>query len=242
LRLLFPGARALAAATLAATLLISSAPPPPAAAVTLSEASQVIRIAKAQLGDRWRFGATGPSSFDCSGLVLYAYRMAGDLAMIGNGRYRSAAEIYRYFRVRGKTSRTRATPGDLVIWGSGKHIGIYIGGGMAVSALNSGVRVHPVNGLTIPFTTFLRTGIYQLPKPTPAPVPTPTPTPTPTPSPTLAPDPTPTIDPIPTPTIEPTQSAEPTPTPTSTPDPTPSVEPDPVPTPSSDPTPTTIDA
>jgi hypothetical protein len=211
--LLTPGARALAAATLAATLF-SAAPPQPTAATTLSEAGQVIRVARAQLGDRWRFGANGPTTFDCSGLVLYAYRNAGDLALIGNGRYRSAAELYRYFRVRGRTSRTRATPGDLVIWGNGRHVGIYIGGGMAVSALNSGVRVHPVNGLTLPFTAFLRTGIYQLH--TPAPAPSPTPTPMPVPSPTPNPTPTPTPLPPQAPDAIPTSSPDPTPVPTGT--------------------------
>jgi hypothetical protein len=146
--------------------------------------------------------------------VLYAYRNAGDLALIGNGRYRSAAELYRYFRVRGRTSRTRATPGDLVIWGNGRHVGIYIGGGMAVSALNSGVRVHPVNGLTLPFTAFLRTGIYQLH--TPAPAPSPTPTPMPVPSPTPNPTPTPTPLPPQAPDAIPTSSPDPTPVPTGT--------------------------
>jgi hypothetical protein len=238
--LLTPGARALAAATLAATLLISAAPPIPAAATTVSEANQVIRIARAQLGDRWRFGANGPTTFDCSGLVIFAYRKAGDLALIGNGRYRSAAELYRYFRVRGKTSRTRATPGDLVIWGNGRHIGIYIGGGMAVSALNSGVRVHRVNALTIPFTAYLRTGIYQLRTPTSAPSPTPTPSPSPTLAPTPAPvelpspptpDATEIADTAPVPELTPDQA----PLPEVTPDPTPSQEPDPIPASSPDP-------
>jgi hypothetical protein len=238
--LLTPGARALAAATLATTLLISAAPPIPAAATTVSEANQVIRIARAQLGDRWRFGANGPTTFDCSGLVIFAYRKAGDLALIGNGRYRSAAELYRYFRVRGKTSRTRATPGDLVIWGNGRHIGIYIGGGMAVSALNSGVRVHRVNALTIPFTAYLRTGIYQLRTPTSAPSPTPTPSPSPTLAPTPAPvelpspptpDATEIADTAPVPELTPDQA----PLPEVTPDPTPSQEPDPIPASSPDP-------
>lgn len=173
-----PGARAFVSAALAATLLISSAPSTPAAATYLSEASQVISIAKAQLGDPWRYGATGPSSFDCSGLVIYAYKSAGDLSLIGNGNYRSASALYTYFRSRGKTSRTSATPGDLVVWGSGSHIGIYIGGGMAISTLTSGVRIHAVNAVTAPFTAYLRTGIYQLPASAPvAPVPAATPMP-----------------------------------------------------------------
>jgi cell wall-associated NlpC family hydrolase len=179
LRLPTPGARALVSAALAAAVLISSAPPTPAAATYSSEASQVIRIARAQLGDRWRYGATGPSAFDCSGLVMYAYRMAGDLRMIGSGRYRSAGALYRYFLMRGKTSRTRATPGDLVVWGNGSHIGIYLGNGMAVSTLTSGVRVHGVHAVTARFTAFLRTGIYQLPRPVPTAVSVPVPTPTP---------------------------------------------------------------
>jgi hypothetical protein len=156
-----------------------------------------MRIARAQIGDRWRYGATGPSSFDCSGLVMYAYRMAGDLRMIGNGRYRSAGALYRYFLMHGKTSRTRGTPGDLVVWGNGSHIGIYLGNGMAVSTLTSGVRVHGVRAVTARFTAFLRTGIYQLPKPAPAILQVPTatplavPIPTPTAALTLTPDPTP---------------------------------------------------
>jgi cell wall-associated NlpC family hydrolase len=169
---------------LAAAILVASSPSTPAAAAVATEANQVIQIAKAQVGDPWRFGATGPNSFDCSGLVLYAYKQAGDLALIGNGNYRSASALYKYFRDRGRTSRTSATPGDLIIWGNGSHIGIYLGGGMAVSTLSSGVRVHAVNAVTIPFTAYLRTGIYQLPKPAPLPTPVPTPTPLPTPIPT----------------------------------------------------------
>ena len=121
-----------------------------------------MRIARAQLGDRWHYGASGPSRFDCSGLVMYAYRMAGDLSLIGNGRYRSASALYRHFRLRGKTSRTGAMPGDLVIWGNGSHIGIYLGRGMAVSTLSSGVRVHGVRAVTARFTAYVHTGLYQL--------------------------------------------------------------------------------
>jgi cell wall-associated NlpC family hydrolase len=156
-------------------LLISSAPSTPAAAADPTEASQVIAFAKAQLGDPWRYGAAGPSAFDCSGLVIYSYRMAGDLSLIGNGNYRSASALYKYFRDRGRTSRTSATPGDLVVWGNGSHIGIYIGGGKAISTLNSGVRIHAVNAVTAPFTAYLRTGISQLPAAAPVPAPTPVP-------------------------------------------------------------------
>jgi cell wall-associated NlpC family hydrolase len=162
LRFTTPGARALVSAAIAATIFITSAPPTPVAAAGSREAAQVIAIAKAQRGDPWRYAAAGPSSFDCSGLVIYAYRMAGDLALIGNGKYRSAAALYKYFRDRGRTSRTKASPGDLVIWGAGRHVGIYLGRGMAISTLTSGVRIHAVHAVTAPFTAYLRTGLYQL--------------------------------------------------------------------------------
>jgi hypothetical protein len=161
LRFPIPGARAFVPAALAAALLISAAPPPTAAAEP-SEAAQVINHAKAQLGDPWRYGATGPYAFDCSGLVIYAYKAAGDLSMIGNGNYRSAAALYKYFRDRGRTSRTTATPGDLVVWGGGTHIGIYLGDGKAISTLTSGVSIHGVHAVTADFTAYLRTGIYQM--------------------------------------------------------------------------------
>ena len=62
-----------------------------------------------------------------------------------------------------------------MVWGGGSHIGIYLGGGMAISTLTSGVRIHAVNAVTAPFTAYLRTGIYQLPVKLPAPAPTPIP-------------------------------------------------------------------
>jgi cell wall-associated NlpC family hydrolase len=160
LRFPIPGARAFVPAALAAALLISAAPQP-AAAADPNDASRIINNAKAQIGDPWRYGATGPSAFDCSGLVIYAFKAAGELGRIGNGSHRSAAALYKYFRDRGKTSRTTATPGDLVVWGGGSHIGIYIGGGKAISTLTSGVAIHGVHAVTASFTAYLRTGASQ---------------------------------------------------------------------------------
>jgi hypothetical protein len=154
------GARAFIPALLAGVVLIGLAPATPAAAATpTTEAQQIIQIARAQVGDPWRYGATGPYAFDCSGLVIYSFKAAGDGAAIGNGNYRSARALYDYFRNRGLASRTNPKPGDLVVWGSGSHIGIYIGNGMAVSTLTSGVRVHGVFAVTASFTAYLHTGM-----------------------------------------------------------------------------------
>jgi cell wall-associated NlpC family hydrolase len=160
LRTLHMGARAFIPVALAGAVLFSIAPSTPAAATTTTtEAQQIVRIAKAQIGDPWRYGASGPYAFDCSGLVIYAYRKAGDGAVIRAGMLRSARSIYRYFKSRGKASRTNPKIGDLVVWGYGSHIGIYIGNGKAISTLRSGVRVHGVYAVTARFTAYLHTGM-----------------------------------------------------------------------------------
>jgi cell wall-associated NlpC family hydrolase len=158
------GAKAFIPVVMATSVLIGSAPSAPVAAASLvpgSEAAQIIRIAKAQVGDRYRYGAMGPSAFDCSGLVLYSFKAASDYRAVGYGHYRSARSLYYWFRSRGLASRTGARPGDLVVWGGGSHIGIYIGNGYAVSALTRGVRVHRVSALTTPFTAYLHTGMNR---------------------------------------------------------------------------------
>ncbi len=124
-----------------------------------TEAQQIIKIAERQLGDPWRYGATGPSGFDCSGLVIYSYRKAGDGSAIRTSSLRSAGAIYRYFRSRGLTGRSNPRIGDLVVWGSGSHIGIYIGSGRAISTLTNGVRIHGVHAVRARFTAYIHTGM-----------------------------------------------------------------------------------
>src|SRR5690348_3159590 len=41
------------------------------------KAGKAVAVAKKQVGDPYRYGATGPGSFDCSGLVQYAWKKAG---------------------------------------------------------------------------------------------------------------------------------------------------------------------
>ena len=163
MRTLHLGARAFIPVALAAAVLFSVAPSTPAAATTATEAQQIVRIARAQLGDRWHYGATGPRSFDCSGLVVYAFRKAGDARAIHTGFLRSARSIYHWFKAHGKASRTNPRVGDLVIWGGGTHVGIYIGNGKAISTLRNGVRIHGVHAVTARFTAYLHTGMSTKP-------------------------------------------------------------------------------
>ncbi len=164
MRTLHLGARAFIPVALAGAVLFSIAPSTPAAASTATtEGQQIALIARAQVGDPWRYGATGPSAFDCSGLVVYAYKKAGDGSVIRAGTLRSARSIYLYFKRHGKASRSNPKVGDLVIWGYGTHIGIYIGNGKAVSTLRNGVRVHGVFAVSARFTAYLHTGMSARP-------------------------------------------------------------------------------
>jgi NlpC/P60 family len=220
--------RAAALAALLSVFIVATGAPAPAAAST--PADSVIALAKTKLGAPWHYGAIGPRSFDCSGFVYYVFRRTGNLWRIG-GRRMTAYGYYMYFRHRGLASRTGGRRGDLVVWGGGSHIGIYIGNGKAISALTSGVRIHGIYAVRARFTAFLHTRMSVSTVVTTAPVvvaPTPIPTPTlapsldpatvatpapvPTPTPLLDPSPSPVSDPasaVPSATVAPTLSAEP---------------------------------
>ena len=150
-------ARGLGLAAVVGIGLATTAAPTPVAAAT--PADRVISIALNQLGDPWVYGATGPYSFDCSGLVIYSYKQAGYGYKIGDGKYRSAYAMYDYFRDRGLASKYNGKRGDIVVYGGGTHVGIYMGDGKVVSALTSGVKVHGLYAVTASFTAFLHTGM-----------------------------------------------------------------------------------
>ena len=96
-----------------------------------TRAQKIVRVAKAQVGDRYKYGASGPSSFDCSGLTKYVYKKA-----TGKTLPRSSSAQ----KAKGKVvSRKNARPGDL-IWTPG-HVAIYIGNGTQVEAARPGVGV-----------------------------------------------------------------------------------------------------
>ncbi len=151
-----PRLRALAAATLAAFVIVSIQSPAPAAAS--SPADRVIKIAMAERGSPWVYGATGPRAFDCSGLVIYAFGRAHQLDAIGNGRLRSGSAMLRWARAHHLTT-LHGHRGDIAVWGNGSHVGIYLGSGRVISTLTTGVRVTGLRALTTRFTTFIRTGL-----------------------------------------------------------------------------------
>jgi cell wall-associated NlpC family hydrolase len=98
--------------------------------------NQVIYQAQHQLGKPYRYGAAGPSAFDCSGLVQFVYHRA-----LGYRLPRTAAEQYHASR---HISRASLRVGDLVFVKYGSyisHVGIYAGHGYWWVAPHTGTVV-----------------------------------------------------------------------------------------------------
>jgi peptidoglycan DL-endopeptidase CwlO len=93
----------------------------------------VVDFAESRIGCPYRWAASGPNAFDCSGLAMWCYGKIGISLP-----HSSSAQIHSGQRV----SKPDLQPGDLVFFGSPiHHVGIYVGGGEMIEAPYSGARV-----------------------------------------------------------------------------------------------------
>ena len=106
---------------------------PETKAATTRKADKAVSFAKAQVGDAYRYGGTGPSSWDCSGLTQAAWKNAGvTIPRTSQAQWKSLPKV----------SLSSLKPGDLIVFYSGaSHIGIYIGDGKFVHAPNKNRKV-----------------------------------------------------------------------------------------------------
>ena len=89
----------------------------------------VANLAKKQVGKGYVYGAAGPYSFDCSGLVQYVYKTAGNKIL--------PRTTYSQVLQGKKVSLKKLKKGDLLFWGSSvapNHVGIYVGDNQFVHA------------------------------------------------------------------------------------------------------------
>ncbi|MER6028612.1 C40 family peptidase [Streptomyces sp. NPDC001851] len=104
-------------------------------------AAAVISFVKAQIGKAYVSGATGPSAYDCSGLVQTAFKQVGiSLPRVSQDQSTAGTQV----------SLSNLQPGDILYWGSAGsayHVAVYVGDGMFVGAQNpsSGVGEHPLS-------------------------------------------------------------------------------------------------
>ena len=97
-------------------------------------ASGLAGIAYTGIGSPYVWGGTTPSGWDCSGFTQWVYAQAG-------------ISIPRVNAWNAMTPTSTPAPGDLVMQNGGAHVGIYVGNGMMISALNpsQGTILHAVS-------------------------------------------------------------------------------------------------
>ncbi|MFF2650849.1 C40 family peptidase [Streptomyces sp. NPDC058045] len=120
----------------------STPAPAPVSAPASGSVASVISFLKAQLGDAYVMGGTGPNSWDCSGLVQAAYRQAG-VSLPRTSQAQSTVGT--------QVSVSSAQVGDILYWGgagSAYHVGVYIGNGQYLDAANpsKGVVIQNLSG------------------------------------------------------------------------------------------------
>jgi hypothetical protein len=97
--------------------------------------AEAIAFAQAQLGKPYVFGATGPDSYDCSGLVQAAWR-AGGVSL--------PRTTYEQVLVGMGVTRDELAPGDLVFPDAG-HVQLYVGNDQIIESPHSGAFVRLTN-------------------------------------------------------------------------------------------------
>ncbi len=99
------------------------------------------KMTASKMGCPYVWGASGPSSFDCSGFTMYMMRQRGIYLP-----HNAASQYYALSSKNIGTNWHNAQPGDLVFYsyggpGSSHHVGIYVGNGQLMHASSSHGRV-----------------------------------------------------------------------------------------------------
>jgi cell wall-associated NlpC family hydrolase len=102
---------------------------------TSTQAQKAVAFAYAQLGKPYQWGATGPASYDCSGLVQAAWASAG--VSIPRTTYAQWAALPHI-------SLSAIQPGDLLYMDGIGHVVMYVGNGYIIDAPETGRDVEKV--------------------------------------------------------------------------------------------------
>jgi peptidoglycan DL-endopeptidase CwlO len=102
---------------------------------TSTQADQAVQFAYDQLGKPYVYGATGPDSYDCSGLVQAAWAAAG--VSIPRTTYEQWAALPH-------VPLSDLQPGDLIYYNGESHVSIYVGNGYIIDAPHTGATVERI--------------------------------------------------------------------------------------------------
>ncbi|MFT3832641.1 MAG: C40 family peptidase [Micropruina sp.] len=126
-----PVESAAAVVTPTTTSTTTTTPPKQTKAQKLqAKANAVIKAAKSRVAKgQYRWGASGPNNFDCSGLMIWSFRKVG-IKLPHSSRAQSKKGV--------KVAKKNLKPGDLVFFYSPvSHVALYIGDGKIVHARNT---------------------------------------------------------------------------------------------------------
>jgi len=99
---------------------------------TSTQAGQAVAFAYAQLGKPYVWGATGPDSYDCSGLMYAAWQSAGiTLPRTTTEEWAGLPHI----------PMSDLQPGDLILYNGESHVAMYVGNGYIIDAPHTGAVV-----------------------------------------------------------------------------------------------------
>lgn len=110
---------------------------------TSSQAEKAIAFARNAIGKPYVWGATGPNSYDCSGLTQAAWKAAGVSLPRTTWDQVNAGE---------RVSMSDLQPGDLIFFYDDiSHVGLYIGGGNMIHAPHTGtvVKIAPITQMPV---------------------------------------------------------------------------------------------
>jgi cell wall-associated NlpC family hydrolase len=102
---------------------------------TTTQADKAVAFAYAQIGKPYVYGATGPDSYDCSGLVQAAWAAAG--VAIPRTTFEQWDDLPHI-------PVSQMEPGDLIIYDGEGHVGMYVGDGYIIDAPHTGLDVERV--------------------------------------------------------------------------------------------------
>ncbi|WP_250401114.1 C40 family peptidase [Streptomyces cellostaticus] len=112
-----------------------------------ARAAAAVAAARSALGRPYVWGASGPSGFDCSGLMQWSYAQAGvHLPRTSQDQRHAGRQV----------PLSQARPGDLVVYrADASHVGMYVGAGRVIHAPHPGapVRYDPVGMMPISSVT-----------------------------------------------------------------------------------------
>jgi peptidoglycan DL-endopeptidase CwlO len=102
---------------------------------TTTQAEKAVAFAYTQLGKPYQWGATGPGSYDCSGLVQAAWAAAGvSIPRVTYDQWAALPHI----------ATSSIQPGDLLFYDGEGHVAMYVGDGYIIDAPTTGLDVQKV--------------------------------------------------------------------------------------------------